>query len=181
MEWYLMGFVSLLLFVVLTITTVMKVIKNYKDRKRAGLSRPAFFSIVSLLVVIGSLVCLGTAALRLPDSADASNEATVLLAISSWLLTVGFASIVYYEQVIENQMTTHKIETVLQELLASNQAVAASLSKTSPGTTETGDPDTIRLKNEIKIMMLEQIKLDIQHELEGASHSDVPDSGQEHE
>lgn len=122
----IIGCILILLAIFLSVLVFMNVKKNYEDRKKLGFKKQAFNSTVSLILVIVSFIFLGTAIYNLSNSNNASQEGTIYLAISSMFLTIGFASLVYFEQYIENQITTKKIESLVSDLLSSLQKTSSS-------------------------------------------------------
>ncbi|MHC9161450.1 hypothetical protein [Exiguobacterium profundum] len=148
------GYISIIIFFILLVLLMLNVMKHYRERKEAGFKRQALNSIVSLILIIGSFVFFAIAAFNIVNG----KEATVQMALSSMLLTIGYASLIYFEQYIENQITTQKNESNFLSLLESLQQASPSKSEVSTETSE--------VKNSVKIMILEIIKSEVENELE---------------
>lgn len=148
------GYVLIIIFFILLAFLILNVIKQYRGRKEAGFKRQALNSVVSLILIIGSFAFFAIAVFNIVNG----KEATVHLAISSMLLTIGFASLIYFEQYIENQLTSQKIESNFLSLHQSLQQASPSKSEVSTETSE--------VKNSVKIMILEKIKSEVENELE---------------
>ncbi|MCM3389138.1 hypothetical protein M3649_13430 [Ureibacillus chungkukjangi] len=117
MQWYIIGGIlfilsfSLLFYVYKDVKTLMNGKKKYSD------TRLIFFFLISFLLVLLSLVSLIYAAYLATKDDNVGVESTIYFAVASYLLTIGFAAIIYYSQAIENKSFLDKLENQISKKL----------------------------------------------------------------
>lgn len=130
--------------------------KEYSD------NRIQFYYAFSTMMVIISLFMIIKASYDSYESGSVEVPQTILFAVGSYFLTVGFAAVVYYSQAIESRGSLKKFERMLDDVVQAK--LESATSQTEKYDSSIGS-FVQNIKQDIKSDLLNQIKIEIQEEI----------------
>ena len=158
----MMGLIAILGFLLIFFLLYREVKLIFNDEREYSDSRIGVFYAFSTFLVIFSISIFMKASYDSYEMKSVGVSQTILFAAGSYLLTVGFAAIVYYSQAIESRSSLKKLERLLDGIV---QAKLESATSQSEKYDSSIGVFVQNIKQDIKNDLLNQIKSEIQEEI----------------